>query len=178
MIDICFDQTDSSRPIKPLAEELIRIAIGERWPTLYDSCFPNTQSRTQEAWEMLARRSNLLGNALLNVKKKFAYGKKALRHHLILEGYDELQITDLWDIIHGLFLETEEYVQSLHKQLRLWERLLYLFTFYACFSVFPNAFRHLCTTMPWTIWPSLVILWGVCWMFYGSPPSLEDDVLI
>jgi hypothetical protein len=20
--------------------------------------------------------------------------------------------------------------------------------------------------MPWTIWPALVVLWGVCWMFY------------
>ncbi|RSL80233.1 hypothetical protein CEP52_017421 [Fusarium oligoseptatum] len=23
--------------------------------------------------------------------------------------------------------------------------------------------------MPWTIWPALVVLWGVCWMFYPSP---------
>ncbi|CAJ0546543.1 Ff.00g011700.m01.CDS01 [Fusarium sp. VM40] len=35
---------------------------------------------------------------------------------------------------------------------------------------FPNNFRHLCTTMPWTIAPALLILWGVCWMFFGSPP--------
>jgi hypothetical protein len=25
--------------------------------------------------------------------------------------------------------------------------------------------RAPCTTMPWTIWPALVVLWGVCWMF-------------
>lgn len=31
---------------------------------------------------------------------------------------------------------------------------------------FPNCFRHPCTTMPWTIWPALAVLWGVCWMFY------------
>jgi hypothetical protein len=30
---------------------------------------------------------------------------------------------------------------------------------------FPSGIRHLCTTMPWTIWPVLVVLWGVCWMF-------------
>ncbi|KIX04750.1 uncharacterized protein Z518_05620 [Rhinocladiella mackenziei CBS 650.93] len=23
--------------------------------------------------------------------------------------------------------------------------------------------------MPWTIWPALVVLWGVCWMFYDEP---------
>jgi hypothetical protein len=34
---------------------------------------------------------------------------------------------------------------------------------------FPNNFRHLCTTMPWTIAPALLVLWGVCWMFFGSP---------
>ena len=28
--------------------------------------------------------------------------------------------------------------------------------------------RYLCTTMPWVIWPALVVLWGVCWMFYSG----------
>ena len=35
---------------------------------------------------------------------------------------------------------------------------------------FMNRRRPKCTTMPWEIWPSLVVLWGVCWMFY--PPAL------
>jgi hypothetical protein len=30
---------------------------------------------------------------------------------------------------------------------------------------FPDRIRPPCTTMPWTIWPALVVLWGVCWMF-------------
>ncbi|KAF5632459.1 hypothetical protein F25303_9418 [Fusarium sp. NRRL 25303] len=33
------------------------------------------------------------------------------------------------------------------------------------FFEFPNNFRHTCTTMPWTILPALLVLWGVCWMF-------------
>jgi hypothetical protein len=42
---------------------------------------------------------------------------------------------------------------------------------------FPNNFRHLCTTMPWTIAPALLILWVVCWMFFGSPsPSHKKPV--
>lgn len=41
-------------------------------------------------------------------------------------------------------------------------------------SEFPSGQRYLCTTMPWTIWPALVVLWGVCWMFEKS--MLEEIV--
>jgi hypothetical protein len=43
-------------------------------------------------------------------------------------------------------------------------------------SVFPNRRRPPCTTMPWNIWPALVVLWGVCWMFYNSSSTpFADD---
>ncbi|RSL54707.1 hypothetical protein CEP54_009747 [Fusarium duplospermum] len=29
--------------------------------------------------------------------------------------------------------------------------------------------------MPWTIWPALVVLWGVCWMFYPSPGKTRGE---
>ena len=45
-----------------------------------------------------------------------------------------------------------------------------LLTSFDDLSVFPNRRRPPCTTMPWNIWPALVVLWGVCWMFY-TPPS-------
>ncbi|ETS86056.1 hypothetical protein PFICI_04081 [Pestalotiopsis fici W106-1] len=38
--------------------------------------------------------------------------------------------------------------------------------------------KHItCATMPWSIWPALVILWGVCWMFHSpwSPLSAGID---
>lgn len=35
------------------------------------------------------------------------------------------------------------------------------------FAEWPNGQRPLNTTWPWNVKPSLVILWGVCWMFYG-----------
>ncbi|KAF5577184.1 hypothetical protein FPANT_10576 [Fusarium pseudoanthophilum] len=40
---------------------------------------------------------------------------------------------------------------------------------------FPNSIRHTCTTMPWTILPALLVLWGVCWMFIigSSQPDHE-----
>lgn len=34
------------------------------------------------------------------------------------------------------------------------------------FFVFPDARHPLSTTWPWSIRPSLAVIWGVCWMFY------------
>lgn len=52
--------------------------------------------------------------------------------------------------------------------------LLRLFvTFF--FSEFPGGIRYLCTTMPWTIWPALVVLWGVCWMFIAWDELFQSD---
>lgn len=51
--------------------------------------------------------------------------------------------------------------------------LIYALIFFWLFNEFPDGIRHLCTTMPWTIWPALVVLWGVCWMFYSDQVSYE-----
>ena len=40
------------------------------------------------------------------------------------------------------------------------------------FTEWPSGERPLSTTWPWNIRPSLVILWGVCWMFY---PQVQDS---
>lgn len=73
--------------------------------------------------------------------------------------------------------QSDNLVQRLCNLLRflifLWARLLASRTFHRDFSVFPGKRRPPCTTMPWTIWPALVVLWGVCWMFYT--PSSPDD---
>lgn len=45
------------------------------------------------------------------------------------------------------------------------------------FFEFPDARHPLSTTWPWSIKPSLAVLWGVCWMFYdrlNSAPLLFD----
>lgn len=45
------------------------------------------------------------------------------------------------------------------------------------FFEFPDARHPLSTTWPWSIRPSLAVIWGVCWMFYDNynssqlPPS-------
>lgn len=53
-------------------------------------------------------------------------------------------------------------IQALLRYLNLFALLLSRLFFFE----FPNNLRHLCTTMPWSIWPALAVLWGVCWMFY------------
>ncbi|KAG4262317.1 hypothetical protein FPRO04_12854 [Fusarium proliferatum] len=40
---------------------------------------------------------------------------------------------------------------------------------------FPNNIRHTCTTMPWTILPALLVLWGVCWMFIIGSSESEHE---
>ena len=72
----------------------------------------------------------------------------------------------------------EDVLDRLYK--RFWGRkrqtLVYLLLFYYFFAEYPGGIRHLCTTMPWTIWPSLVVLWGVCWMFISPlQPSVDDN---
>jgi hypothetical protein len=114
---------------------------------------------------------NFLSKTLLDVKREFDAGKKAHRQELLLDGYSEDEVGVVWESIHSLFIEVDNLLEGLYKHLKFWEKLLYLFTFFFFFSVFPNACRHLCTTMPWTIWPALAVLWGVCWMFPYSSSS-------
>lgn len=66
-------------------------------------------------------------------------------------------------------------IQKIQRNISLWQRLVYFILFYFLFSEFPNGIRHFCTTMPWTIWPSLAVLWGVCWMFYSSEDGAFGD---
>jgi hypothetical protein len=62
------------------------------------------------------------------------------------------------------------------KFLTLWQKLIERLLFFCKFSEFPNKRRPACTTMPWNIWPALVVLWGVCWMFYypDSPTGVAQ----
>ena len=57
----------------------------------------------------------------------------------------------------------------------LWLRLFATLLCLSQLFEFPDNIRHLCTTMPWTIRPSLVVLWGVCWMFFAHRVELEED---
>ncbi|KAK3315964.1 hypothetical protein B0H66DRAFT_592224 [Apodospora peruviana] len=90
-------------------------------------------------------------------------------------------ISKLGQGAHGELLRlvqmTEDILDRLYK--RFWradfETLVYLLLLYRFFDEFPSGIRHLCTTMPWTIWPALVVLWGVCWMFIQNQASPRED---
>ena|SRR5579871_2436517 len=75
-------------------------------------------------------------------------------------------VMGLWHKFHSFLFLLHCFHLKLDQILALWEKILYLFLLYLSFSEFPNRLRPPCTTMPWTIWPVLVVLWGVCWMFY------------
>lgn len=44
-----------------------------------------------------------------------------------------------------------------------------------CFAEWPNGQPPLNTTWPWNVKPSLIVLWGVCWMFYNGNISWTPD---
>jgi hypothetical protein len=63
----------------------------------------------------------------------------------------------------------------------LLQKILQYLLLFGNFVEFPNRHRPKCTTMPWNIWPSLVVLWGVCWMFQSNPihqADVLDSVLL
>ena len=43
------------------------------------------------------------------------------------------------------------------------------------FAEWPNGQRPLSTTWPWNVKPSLLVLWGVCWMFYAFNGYQESN---
>lgn len=45
-------------------------------------------------------------------------------------------------------------------------------------SEWPSGRRPLSTTWPWNIKPSLLVLWGVCWMFYINMPGCDNPGLV
>lgn len=76
---------------------------------------------------------------------------------------EELRQIMLEELRRGILERLDRIIQTLQRWLNLYALFLSRFFFFE----FPNNLRHLCTTMPWSIWPALVVLWGVCWMFYN-----------
>jgi len=65
-------------------------------------------------------------------------------------------------------------LQALQALACLLRAILWFILSGAVFSEFGKRKRPKCTTMPWDIWPSLVVLWGVCWMFYTPISDREQ----
>ena len=74
--------------------------------------------------------------------------------HLLLCLKDQLLrllVAKLVELVHDHVIECQ---RDQHKHVKEW------------FFEFPDARHPLSTTWPWSIGPSLAVLWGVCWMFY------------
>jgi len=103
------------------------------------------------------------------------YDTRRSLHQLMQEAELELffrfdlelqRIADILRLFHALVLSIQPLPSDFEKLLSLLARISC--PLLLCFALlgFPNRLRPPCTTMPWTIWPALVVLWGVCWMFY------------
>lgn len=77
-------------------------------------------------------------------------------------------VMEIWEEFYSFLRGLQHLFLVFEQMLILWERMLYFVLFTLSFSEFPDKLRPPCTTMLWTIWPSLVVLWGVCWMFYDD----------
>jgi predicted membrane protein len=86
------------------------------------------------------------------------------------------------------FLDAFEQIEAILERLMLWFRNKYDSLNYnkdeteeqdLCEPTFefPNNIRYICTTMPWTIRPALLVLWGVCWMFIIGSGGTEQEKL-
>ena len=61
----------------------------------------------------------------------------------------------VFDIVEAHILHWHSYWQNVKRLGEGW------------FAEWPNGHRPLNTTWPWNVKPCLLVLWGVCWMFYG-----------
>ena len=104
----------------------------------------------QAAKQELKKLSQNISSVRFEVQKDTDTRLERLFNELLPSGFGWDAILSIWNFIRSLL-------------------------FFCFFSVFPNNFRHPCTTMPWTIWPALVVLWGVCWMFYEPSAGNGDE---
>ena len=79
--------------------------------------------------------------------------------HMLLSLQQAALLAIIW---HSLGLLEDE----IHHWRERWEQQKQFSD--SWFSEWPSGRRPLSTTWPWNIKPSLVVLWGVCWMFYGN----------
>lgn len=105
--------------------------------------------------------------------RRVCWNRQDVIEHVDINLYDKSKRLkdklDFLEILWGLLDKVVELIQTVRVHITL-----ILDTGSSGFSEFPNTMRPPCTTMPWTIWPALMVLWGVCWMFY-TPLSPADE---
>jgi hypothetical protein len=140
-----------------------RLAYAER-EALEQAARKTLEQAARETLEQAAREQRELLEQV--AREQLELLEKAVREQLEQAARDQLEqaareqleherITHLWrclEYLALLLLSILRFLLSCSK-----------------FGGFQNRERPRCTTMPWNIWPSLVVLWGVCWMFINTP---------
>ncbi|KAI1852295.1 hypothetical protein JX266_002473 [Neoarthrinium moseri] len=100
------------------------------------------------------------------------------------------EFADLYDTWNQDRLQAEKFAETVEKMIGewlawlaekpllsiVWTAILRAFLFLLGEGTRSRRPRHItCATMPWAIRPSLVVLWGVCWMFYDSSQSASPS---
>ena len=131
----------------------------------------------REASQGIMRWRQEIKNSLSKIQRSFSLGWIGVWETLYeKDPHTKIHVNmaylmDLWQDLSSFLLGLRQSILNLEKILMFWERVLYLLLVCSLVSEFPNSLRPPCTTMPWTAWPALVVLWGVCWMFYGPLDS-------
>ncbi|KAF5639562.1 uncharacterized protein FTJAE_4900 [Fusarium tjaetaba] len=92
-----------------------------------------------------------------------------LRSYSSLLDFEDTILKGLFDLITSIIRRLSLRFRSAYEELKCRNASTQII------FEFPNNMRHVCTTMPWTILPALLVLWGVCWMFILGPGDLEPE---
>ncbi|KAF3053767.1 hypothetical protein E8E11_003356 [Didymella keratinophila] len=127
------------------------------------SVFPNGSGEEVQHDDLLAEQGQRLG---LDIDETFV----ANLEHLLLWLHAKLESALMRKARDELLHPLGDYGKNQRKLL-------------ACLDEFAEKPRPLSISFPWTIKPSLAVLWGVCWMFYdrahnapAGPESGNDRV--
>lgn len=162
-----------NRSVKSEANSLITVAKDHKLFLARDSDFQVELLPLRELTQLLVLVKDLLttlskarpcpvktfseGNALLDLLLDET--KAANLEHLLLCLKDQLLrllVSKLVDFVRKQLVECQ---RDKTRHCEEW------------FFEFPDARHPLSTTWPWSIRPSLAVIWGVCWMFYDSPQN-------
>ncbi|KLP08577.1 Uncharacterized protein Y057_13926 [Fusarium fujikuroi] len=93
----------------------------------------------------------------------------------MLFNYEEMAFMDLIEQIEAILERLKQWFRCRYEDLSRKKYAIEEQGLAEPIFEFPNNIRHTCTTMPWTILPALLILWGVCWMFIVGSSQPEHE---
>ncbi|QGI96237.1 hypothetical protein CEK26_009306 [Fusarium fujikuroi] len=93
----------------------------------------------------------------------------------LLVTYEEMTLMNLIDQIEAMLERLKQWFRCRYEDLSRKKDVTEEQGLSEPIFEFPNNIRHTCTTMPWTIFPALLVLWGVCWMFIIGSSQPEPE---